>query len=58
MANSHTLIDCARCTTDAVTHEVFYGYDDQMQQLTRTDDKGVTELHITGAFDQVFREMP
>ncbi|WP_433598130.1 hypothetical protein ACQPXH_20385 [Nocardia sp. CA-135953] len=62
LANAHILIDFAadfaRCTTDPVTHEIFYWYDGQMQQLTRTDDKGVTELHITGAFDQVFREMP
>ncbi|MBF6150020.1 hypothetical protein [Nocardia nova] len=41
-----------------VTREIFYWYDGQMQQLTRTDPEGVTDLHITGAFEQVFREMP
>lgn len=41
-----------------VTREIFYWYDGQMQQLTRTDPKGVTDLHLTGAFEQVYREMP
>ncbi|MEU8901421.1 hypothetical protein AB0C65_36535 [Nocardia sp. NPDC048505] len=49
---------CYRRSSAAVSREVFYWYGGQIQQLSRTDPQGLTDLNVTGMFEQVYREMP